>query len=162
MRLLEHVSVQRVLEAFRDDQKVRALGEPWPNTRDEQAAVLRRAERPADYIVRLRWGLYALDRDEFLAEVRPIWVPPGQPPYCWTLGQMLAAVQAGTFKPPEPNRVSELVTAMGTRFRETEFVLVGYRDLARGILLEEGHNRVTAAYLAGVIPATVKMFVSER
>jgi hypothetical protein len=75
---------------------------------------------------------------------------------------MFAAFQVGTFKLPEPNTVSKLADAMKTQFRETDFVLTGYRDIPKGIRLEDGHNRVTAAFRAGVIPATVKMYLGER
>ncbi len=74
---------------------------------------------------------------------------------------MFAALKAGTFKLPEPNTVLKLESAMRVEFRETDFVLTGYRDIPRGIRLEDGHNRVTAAFLASVLPPVVKMYLGQ-
>ncbi len=165
MKVLEaSVPVQHILETFRNDQKVTALGECWPATQPEQEALLRRAHRPVDVILSLVWGLYELDRAEFLSLVRPVWVPPGRNLYCWTLGQMCAAHQAGTFPLPEPNTVGRLVPAMKAQFREADFVLIGYQDIPHmpdAIRLEDGHNRATAAVLAGVLPASIKMYLGR-
>jgi hypothetical protein len=159
MRLLEAVPVERVVAAFRNDQKVQRLGNPWPDTLHEQIAHLRKAHRPVDDILSLAWGLYALDHQELLSTVRPVWCPHAQPDYCWTLEEMFAAVRAGTFKPPEPNNVPALEADMKLQFRDDDFLLIGYRDIPKGIRFEDGHNRATAAFLAGVLPATVKMFI---
>src|SRR5262249_51701933 len=152
MLLLETVPVECVLEAFRYDQKVRALGEPWPADRSGQVALLRKACRPVDYILDLTWGLYSFSRDELLSKVRPVWSPPGRP-YGWTLKDMFAAYTAGRYKLEEPNTVSKLAADMRKDFRESDFVLIGYQDfpvIPEGIRLEDGHNRVTAAFLADV------------
>jgi hypothetical protein len=165
MKVLEaKVPVQRVLEAFRNDQKVKALGVAWPGTQPEQEALLRdpRVGRPVDDILKLTWRLFALDRDEFPSTVySTVWVPPGRP--YWTLEQMCSQYLAGKFMLPAPNTVPGLMAAMKVQFREDDFVLVGYQDMpGGGIRLEDGHNRATAAILAGTVPATVKMYLSER
>ena len=164
MLLLEIVPVERVLEAFRCDQKVRALGEPWPDDRPGQVTLLRNACRPVDYILDLTWGLYSLDRDELLSKVRPVWSPPSGA-YSWTLKEMFSAYTAGRYKLEEPNTVSTLAADMRKNFRESDFVLIGYQDfpaIPEGIRLEDGHNRVTAAFLADVIPLTVKMYIGKK
>jgi hypothetical protein len=77
---------------------------------------------------------------------------------------MFVAIRAGLFKPPEPNSVPKLEAEMRAKFRESDFVLTGYQDIphnSKGVRLEDGHNRVTAAFLVGIIPATVKMYVGE-
>ena len=118
MRLLENVPVDRVLEAFRCDQKVQAVGEPWPTDRPGQVALLRKACRPVDYILDLTWGLYSLDRDELLSKVRTVWSRPTRA-YGWTLGEMFAAYTAGRYKLEEPNTVSTLAADMRENFRES-------------------------------------------
>jgi hypothetical protein len=165
MKLLEAtVTVQRVLEAFRNDQKVRALGVTWPGTQREQEALLRdpRVGRPVDTILKLRWRLWALDTNEFLSTVySTVWVPRGRT--WWTLEEMCDDYRAGKYTLPTPNSVQELMTAMKIQFRAHDFVLVGYQDMpGGGIRLEEGHNRATAAILAGTVPTTVTMYLSDR
>jgi hypothetical protein len=162
MQLLENVLVERILDAFRNDQKVTALEVPWPATLAEKIALLRRPEvgRPVDRILNLAWGLYELDQAEFLSQVRPFWAPPGRLPYWWTLADMCAALQAGTFTLPPGNNVAHVQAAMRAGFRENDFVLIGY-CLQQGIGLEEGHNRATAAVLVGVLPAKIKMYLGE-
>ena len=49
---------------------------------------------------------------------------------------------------------------MKVQFREDDFVLVGYLT-PHYILFEDGHNRATAAVLAGLLPAKVKMYLGD-
>ena len=165
MHLLEKVTVERTIDAFRNDQKVKSLGLPWPVTLAEKIALLCRPEvgKPIDYILSLSWSLHYVERAELLSLVRPVWCPPGCY-YPWTLEQMFAEYRAGRFMLPEPNTVLKLEADMRVQFRESDFVLTAYRDLPylpQGMRLEDGHNRVTAAWLAGVIPAMVKMYIGE-
>lgn len=162
MQLLESVSAERVVKAFCNDQKVKLVGSQWPDTSSEQIAHVRKSGRPVDFILSLAWGLYALDREELLSKLRPVWCPHESPDYCWTLKQMFTAIRAGTFKPPEPNTVPKLEAEMKAQFRDTDFLLIGYWHNRESILLEDGHNRVTAAFLAGALPATVKMYVGQH
>src|SRR5688572_29069785 len=119
MNLLSRLSVDHVVEAFRNDHKVLTLGSPWPATPFERICLLRKAERPVDNILSLAWSLYAVERDELLRLVRPVWIPG----YGSTLGEIVAARRAGTFQLPEPNSVDKLETAMKAQFRESDFLL---------------------------------------
>src|SRR5688500_14377381 len=93
MKRLESVSVECVVDAFRDDQKVRKRGGLWPDAFPEKVALLRKAERPIDRMQGYsRWTLVELDRDEFLRIVRPVWGPENRF-YSWSLGEMLAAIK---------------------------------------------------------------------
>jgi hypothetical protein len=157
MDFLRRLSVDQVVEAFRRDHKVLKESSQWPSTPFERLNLLRKAERPVDNILSLAWSLYAVGRDEVLRKVRPVWIPDNAS----SLGEMVAAMQAGTFKLPEPNSVGKLEAAMTVQFRESDFLLVGYLDGSGSILLEDGHNRVTAAACGGVLPATVRMYLGE-
>jgi hypothetical protein len=161
MVLIEKVTAERVLDEFRRDQKVTALGLPWPATLADKIALLTRKEvgRPADRISRMDWGLYELDRADFLSRVRPFWTRTGRP-YEWRLGEMCAALEDGTFTLPKGNNVAAVRRAMQSGFKEDEFVLIGYA-LSSGIGLEDGHNRATAAILEGLVPAKVKIYVGK-
>lgn len=46
MQLLESVLAERVVKAFRNDQKVKLVGSQWPDTSPEQIAQVRKAGRP--------------------------------------------------------------------------------------------------------------------
>jgi len=162
MRLIEAASAQLVLQAFRDDQKVRAISTEWPGTFAEQIALLRKAQRPVDNIIALIRNLYELDKDELLSMVFPVWVPKGQSPYSWSLGDMVAAVGDGRFQLPRPNSVSILEAAMRKTPPAILGPLIGYGISPERIFLEDGHNRLTAAAIAGVLPSTVTMFVGTR
>jgi len=89
--------------------------------------LLRRPEvgRPVDYICSLDWGLYELDRAEFLSQVRPYWSRPGTPRYSWTIKEMCDAHMAGNFPLAPDNNVVQVRASMQFGFREDEFVLIG-------------------------------------
>ena len=157
MQHLAMVQVEEVLDTFRNDQKVTVLGVPWPATMAEKIALLRTKDvgRPVDRILRLNWGRYELEKAEFLSSVRRV-----RDDRQWSIGEMCAAHLAGTFSLPNPNSVPQLVASMRAGFRENEFVMVEYlADV--GIFLEDGHNRATAAVLAGMLPAKIMIYVGQ-
>ena len=71
---------------------------------------------------------------------------------------MIAAVKAGSYSPPDAKRVQALANNMKANPPKDLGPLVGYQDPGK-ILLEDGHNRLTAAGMVDFIPMTVTMYV---
>lgn len=167
MRLLGSASIDSIVEAFRDDslvvQKLQELNIAWPDTPFLRVEVLHKSRRPADRILGLAWNLYALDRTELLSKVRPVWARPGCPNHSWSLGEMLAALQANQFKLPTPNKVDEIAAKMRQKPPRDIVPLIGYSTgwTSEFIDLEDGHNRVMAAEIVGVLPPIIKMYIGE-
>jgi hypothetical protein len=158
MQFLETVPVECVLDAFRNDRNVTALGVQWPTTREDKIAILKKANRPVDRILNRDWGRYELDKEEFLTNVYPNWPCKG----CrdCPVGVLLAEDTAGDLVLPD-NRVEELTTRMLAQFHADEFELVGYLDNPRRIDLADGNNRVVAAHRARALPAKIKMLLGS-
>lgn len=167
MRLLGSASIDSIVEMFCDDslvvRKLQELKIAWPDTPFLRMEVLHKSRRPADRILGLFWNLYALDRAELLSKVRPVWARPGHPNHSWSLGEMLAAFQANQFKLPTPNKVNEIARKMRQQPPRDIPPLVGYSTgwTSEFIDLEDGHNRLTAAVIVGVLPPIIKMYIGE-
>jgi hypothetical protein len=161
MRYIRAASAAEVFEQFREDWRVRATGKPWPSTPFEQLTLLREAGRRTDDVLVRAWSLRELDRKELLNMVSPVWSPSGFGFGFWCLGQMLEAVQAGSFELPQPNNVEDIRTSMRADPMRGLPPLVGYWRGPEIIDLDDGHNRITAAGLEGVIPDRVEIYVGE-
>ncbi len=153
MDFVRVATVSEVMDSFHKDSLVIALGKPWPATDAEKAEFLREAHRPADRILSLRWGLYALKRDELLEDVRIVWTGG-------SVREAIAAYHAGSLPPQHMEKLRRLVPDMPRVFRPDEFLPIGYREPC-GALLEEGHHHAVAAGIANVLPATVHIFLGD-
>ena len=92
-----------------------------------------------------------LDRDELLTTVCPVWPKPGtNQNHSWLLKDMIAAVKAGSYAPPDVAKVQGLAADMKANPPKELGPLVGYQ-CPNSIHLEDGTNRVTAAGVADVI-----------
>jgi hypothetical protein len=134
---------------------VKALGRPWPTTEFERAQILKLACRPIDFILKLAWSLYTLDRNETLKIVHlSVWSPSVY------LGEMIDAFKNNT--PPPPKKVADLAADWSKgSFDPDKFLLIGYEVSATRIQLEDGYNSSTAAGLAGVLPAKIKICLGQ-
>jgi hypothetical protein len=155
MNFVGRLSADQIVEAFREDHGVKALDRPWPSTEFERAQLLKDAKRPIDHILKLAWSLYTLDRDEALKIVHlTVWPPP------LYLGDMIDAFKSN--KRATPTKVVSLAVKWTQGgFDPDEFLLIGYEIFPTHIQLEDGYNSSTAAGLAGVLPATIKMCLGQ-
>jgi hypothetical protein len=155
MNFVGRLCADQVVEAFREDHCVKALGRPWPGTEFDRIQMLRDAGRPANNILKLAWSLYTLDRDEALKIVHlTVWTPP------LYLGQMIDAFKKN--QPTPPSKVASLAAKWKTGgFDPDEFRLIGYEISPTHILLEDGYNSSTAAGIAGVLPARVNIYLGQ-
>jgi hypothetical protein len=149
------LSADQIVEAFREDHCVKALGRSWPSTESERAQLLKDAGRPIDNILKLAWSLYTLDRDEALKTVHlTVWPPP------LYLGDMIDAFKSN--KRPTPTKVANLAANwMQGGFDPDEFLLIGYEVSPTHIQLEDGYNSSTTAGLVGVLPAKIKICLGQ-
>src|SRR5258708_7136204 len=152
MHLVGFVSVDHVLQAFRGDHHVLNVTQQWPDTPFLRAVVVRLSGRPVEYFLQIAWKHCVLDREELLNTVFPVWPKPGtNQTHSWLLKDMIAAVKAGSYTPPDVAKVQALAADMKSNPTKKLGPLVGYQCRNR-IHLEDGTNRVTAAGIADVIP----------
>jgi hypothetical protein len=156
------VSVDHVIEAFREDHRVLTVTKQWPDTAFLRAVVVRLSGRPVEKFLKLAWKQCELDRDQLLSTVYPVWPKPGtNQNYSWILRDMIAALKAGSFSPPDPAKVQALSADMKANPPKQIGPLIGYQ-CSNGIYLEDGTNRLAAAGTADVIPATVVMYIGVQ
>jgi hypothetical protein len=162
MQLVGFVSTDHIVEAFRRDSEVMRISMQWPDTPFMRLILLRIAQRPVDNILRCAWKQWLLNQNELLARVFAVWHPPGFANYSWSLGEMIAAIEAETFTPPPEkwNAVQRLEAEMRTEPPSCIGPLIGYQYPGR-IHLEDGHTRVAAASLAKALPPTITMYIGE-
>jgi hypothetical protein len=86
------ISVDHIVEAFREDHEVVKVCSQWPGTAFERIEILHKANRPVGNILRYPWRHYILDRNELLTFVYPVWPKPGFGNYSWTLKEMTDAM----------------------------------------------------------------------
>jgi hypothetical protein len=162
MQLIRPASVDEIVQAFRCDSKVLALHCPWPAKPSERVFVLRRSERPIDLFLSLAWGLFSLDREEFLNNVYTVvWFDAAYPD---GLSLKETAAQLATGYDPHHHlpKIRQLEASMREGFRAEAFTtFVGYLRSADRIDLEEGHHRAIAAMFAGCVPETVRVFLGR-
>jgi hypothetical protein len=160
MRDVSSATKEEVLDVFRDDHKVRDSGLTWPDDSHGQVEVLRKVGRPADNILKLRWKLCELDETELLA-VRTVWVPPGKDNYSWSLGEMFDALIDGSFRSPDGNKLEKRIQSFRANPPSDLGKLIGYQLNSVHIGLEEGHNRLAAAAVVGILPQSFAMYIGE-
>lgn len=156
VKLIGRISADQVVEEFREDHKVKALNRPWPVTEFGRIQILHDAQRPADNILKFAWSLYTLDRDEALKIIHlTVWQPP------LYLGEMIDAFKNKTV--PTPPKVASMAAGWSAGgFDPDKFLLIGYFQGPTHVQLEDGYNSSTAAGLAGVLPATIQIYVAEQ
>jgi hypothetical protein len=156
MNFVGRLCADQIVEAFKDDHCVKALGRPWPSTEFERLQVLKDAHRPADNILKLAWSLYTLDRDQALRIVHlTVWTPS------LYLGETIDAFKNNN--PAPPAKVANLAAKWkGGGFDPDEFMLIGYEISSTHIQLEDGYNSSAAAGLAGVLPAKIRICLGQK
>jgi hypothetical protein len=155
MIFVGRLCADQIVEAFKEDHCVKALGRPWPSTELERIELLKEANRPVHCILNLAWNLYTLDRDEAFRIIHlTVWSPP------MFLGEKIDALKGN--EPP-----SEKVANLAAQWKKGCFdpdklTLIGYEISTTHIQLEDGYNRLTAAGLVGVLPAKIRIYLGQR
>lgn len=153
------IPVHQVVAAFQNDHKVLELNTPWPDSVVEQLNLLRKAARPADYILHLTWQECFLSQPEFLDHVRPVWPQlENEANHSWTMRGMLTALKDGSFQARDMARIQKLKVEI-EHHGYLDLPLLGYNFGNGRILLEDGHHRVAAAWLANALPPTLRMYI---
>jgi hypothetical protein len=164
MKVLGSASTDQVIQVFQGDSKVLEQQCQWPDTPTMRFLLVRIAQRPADRILSLAWKLCEFEKDEFLKGVFAVWPRPGsQQTHAWTLEEMFNGIQGGWT--PDAQKWANVQTFV-KQFSQAPPTQLGpfiaYQRAGGTYWLEDGHTRLTAAYLANVFPPTLQMYVGER
>ncbi|MEW5918555.1 MAG: hypothetical protein AB1762_19285 [Gemmatimonadota bacterium] len=172
-------SASQVIAAYRHDFAVRRTGTPWPESPGVPPAMLplarlvalHNAHRPVFWPLEAVWSLYEVTADELMA-VRSMW---GDPPYGWTIRELIDHTTSGAWHPPAENEANlqdlELLARRGT-LPHGQYVAVDAKaqrtmgmpvpGTSNPLCLVDGHHRLVALARAGALPQTCQLFVGRH
>jgi hypothetical protein len=172
-------SASQVIAAYRHDFVLRRAGVTWPESPQFEPGVLPLARlaalhsthRPLFWPLEAVWSLYETTADEVLA-LRSMW---DDPPYAWTVRELIDRTASGAYRPPAENvdnlRELELLARRGT-LPHGQYVAVeaeAQRMMGTAVpgstnplCLVDGHHRLLALTRAGALPQTFQLFIGRR
>ncbi len=162
MKYVGRASASQVIACYRNDFRVRALADPWPELTGDPRDVatvpvarlklIEKSERPIWFALEHAWDLYEAAKAEVLA-FRAMWGD-----YAYPVEEIAESIRLGDGRwvPPADAHVALGRLRGAARLGELKMEhLVATQHGADPIRLVDGHHRVIAAILESRLPETV-------
>jgi hypothetical protein len=166
MKVKGYASADQVLQTYRGDSKVQERAREWPGTAVQRTVLIEEAQRPVEQILHLAWQLCELDECDFREKVYSVWSKTATDPiHSWTFGDMFEHMDANPiwvplpFDPKKWAAVQSWRPGMKANPPTQIGPLIAIQDSLGRILLDDGHTRLTAAYLEKAFPKTILLYV---